>query len=112
MGTTLCLMSCVLVAAQPAERNEWLVLPHLNKAQELVYRGSITEEATGSGVQFTRGYRLENRVLVLDAGPKGADVAILTVLKTADKPERGEERGYVSSRLELARPRLAGQAHH
>src|SRR6266568_118139 len=103
MGTTLCLMSCVLAAAQPADRTEWLVLPRLTKAQELVYRGSCAEEATGSGVQFNRAYKLESRVLVLDANPKGAEIAILTVLRTADKAERGAELRCLSCRLEFAR---------
>jgi peroxiredoxin len=109
MVTSLCLMSCVLATAQPAERTEWLVLPRLSKAQELVYRGTFTEESAGGGVQFNRGYRFENRILVLDAGAKGADLALLTVMRMADKTERGEERPCLSARLELAQLDLQGK---
>jgi peroxiredoxin len=81
--------------------------PHLGRAQELVYRGSFTEEALGTGVQFTRTYRLEERVFVLDATPKSADVAFLTLWKqrpaTGEKPaESRDEPGNVV-RLEMAR---------
>jgi peroxiredoxin len=109
MVTTLCLMSCVLATAQPVERSEWLVLPRLNKAQELVYRGTFTEESAGGNVQFNRTYRFESRVLVLDAGAKGADVALFTVMRMVDKTERGEDRPCLSARLELARLDLQGK---
>ena len=81
MVTTLCLLNCVLAAAQPAERTEWLVLPRLSKAQELVYRGTAAEESHGQGLRFTRTYRLESRVLVLDQSSRGYEVAFLTMLK-------------------------------
>jgi peroxiredoxin len=86
------------------ETNEWLLLPRLSRAQELVYRGTFTEEASGNGVQFSSAYRLESRVFVLDApadGKGNADVALLTILKArANAPEHGEETAG-STRLEL-----------
>jgi peroxiredoxin len=110
MVTSLCLMSCVFAAAQSADRSEWLLLPRLSKAQEIVYRGSYTEEAVGAGVQFSRTYRLESRIVVLDANPKGVELALLTVLKPqAEKKERGEDLPCVSSRLELAKLDLQGR---
>jgi peroxiredoxin len=111
MEATLCLLSCALLAAQqPANRTEWLLTPRLNRGQELVYRGSFDEEVLGKGVQFKRGYRLENRVFVLDSPARGLDVAILTVLKLKSaQPVRGEEAAPSSVRLELARVDLQGK---
>jgi peroxiredoxin len=103
-------MSCVFAVAQPGDRSEWLLLPRLTKAEELVYRGSYTEEAVGAGVQFGRAYRLESRIVVLDANPKGAELALLTVLKPqAEKKDRAEETPCVSARLELAKLDLQGR---
>ena len=99
MVTTLCLLGCVLATAQPvlpsgperplppvAAAGEWLLTPHLGDAQELVYRGTFTETSFGN-VQFSRAYRLENRVFVLEVTPRGLDVAILTRL--LDRPASG-----------------------
>jgi hypothetical protein len=93
MGT-LCLLGCVLAVAQlppagvgrAAANGEWLLTPRLNEAQELVYRGTFSESACGN-VQFSREYRLENRVFVLESSPRGLDVAILTVLKEPRAPQ-------------------------
>ena len=52
-------------------RGEWAVAPRLSKAQELVYRGAFTEEAAGGSVQFSRAFRIESRVFVLDTPPRG-----------------------------------------
>jgi hypothetical protein len=115
MVTTLCLMGCVLVAGPAqrtaaADRSEWLLLPQLTKSQELVYRGSYTEDAAGAGVQFHRTYRLETRIVVLDAGAKGADLALLTLVKPqTEKSDRGEEVPDISARLELVKLDLQGK---
>lgn len=111
MEATLCLLSCALVTAQPpANRTEWQLAPRLNRGQELVYRGSFDEEVLGKGVQFKRGYRLENRVFVLDSPSGGLDVAFLTVFKLkSGQPVRGEEAAPSSVRLELARVDLQGK---
>src|SRR5216117_3992855 len=81
MVANLCLLAYALVTAQAADRSEWLLVPRLHHGQELVYRGSYAEEALGKGVQFSRSYRLESRVFVLDTPPRGLDVALQTVLK-------------------------------
>ncbi|HXG13165.1 MAG TPA: redoxin domain-containing protein [Gemmataceae bacterium] len=117
MLATMCLCGCVLATAQSADRSEWLLVPRLSRAQELVYRGSFSEEAVGRGVQFNRSYRLETRVLVLDVPPQGADVALLTVLRLrANRPagpgraaSADEDGGICSVRLELARVDLQGR---
>src|SRR5205823_12671163 len=79
MVTTLFLLGCVLTTAQPAPvpptarpqmplstapreaGTSGQLTPKLVNAQELVYRGSFSEQAFGS-VQFSRSYRLEMRV--------------------------------------------------
>ena len=83
MGTTTLLLACARSVAQPApaESSDWLILPRLGRGQELIYRGAFQEEALSSGVKLVRGYRLETRVFVLDSRPKGADLALYTVLK-------------------------------
>jgi peroxiredoxin len=103
MVTTLSLLACALAVAQTAERppftvpalviprpggegSDWPSGPHLAVAQEMVYRGSYTEESVGGGVQFARGLRLEARVFVLDLSPQGADIAFLTVLRPRGLP--------------------------
>jgi peroxiredoxin len=53
--------------------------PRLTRGQELVFRGTFTEEARNQGVQFNRSYRLEARAFVLEANRLGSDVALLTV---------------------------------
>ena len=111
MTATLCLIGCLLAPAQapdrpaPPVRGEWAVAPHLGKAQELVYRGSFTEEANGAGVQFNRAFRIESRVFVLETPAQGADVAFLTILKSRDPQSNapaGGEPTAESVRLELA----------
>jgi hypothetical protein len=110
MLPNLCLLTCALVTAQTADRSEWLLLPHLGRGQELVYRGSYAEEAIGRGVQFSRSYRLESRVFVLDTPPRGLDVALQTILKLrTPRAERGNEPEPISVRLELAHVDLQGR---
>jgi peroxiredoxin len=75
------LLGCVLAIAQPAPPGGGGVETHLPRAQELVYRGSFSETASGSRVQFDRAYRFETRAFVLDVENGGADAAILTVMK-------------------------------
>jgi peroxiredoxin len=81
-------MSCALAPTQPASGAEWLLTPRLGRGQELVYRGTYTEEAIGRGVQFTRSYRLHNRVFVLDTSAQGAELAVLTRLQLQSEPAR------------------------
>jgi peroxiredoxin len=104
------LFGCVLAVAQLADHADWLLVPRLTRGQELVYRGSFAEEAVGKGVQFSRNYRLETRVFVLDTPPTGAEVAILTLLKMRTAPAKHEEGPEPSSvRLEVARADLQGR---
>ena len=111
MTATLCLLGCLLAPAQAppgaAWRGDWAVVPRLSKAQELVYRGAFTEEAAGGSVQFSRAFRIESRVFVLDTPPQGADVAFLTILKKRETPSGAPAvvgpPPAESVRLELAR---------
>ena len=117
MTATLCLFGCLLAPAQPpvsgpAWRGEWAVAPRLSKAQELVYRGAFTEEAAGGSVQFSRAFRIESRVFILETPPEGADVAFFTILKKRETAigaaaVLGQPAGE-SVRLELARVDLQG----
>lgn len=112
MGTTFCLLACVLATAQPvpADQSEWLLIPQLTRGQELVYRGSFNEDSLGAGVQFSRAYRLEARAFVLDMNAKGAEVAFQTTWRQKPlRPERGPEAEPSSVRLELAHMDLRGR---
>jgi hypothetical protein len=88
MAATLYLIGCVLATGQapaaPAARGDWVVVPRLSRGLELVYHGTYTEEGRGGHMQFSRNYRIETRVFVLDTPPRGADVVLLTVLKHRD----------------------------
>jgi peroxiredoxin len=118
MTASLALLGCLLAPAQIPERaavstaraKEWVIAPRLSKAQELVYRGTFTEEATGGGVQFNRIFRLESRVFVLDTPAKGAEVAFLTVLKSRETPSNAAkgDAAAESVRLDLAHVDLQG----
>jgi peroxiredoxin len=97
MVATLYLLGCVLASGQVAPhpgpaaqvaRGDWVLMPRLSRSQELVYRGTFTEEASGPRVQFNRAYRLETRLFVLETPPRGADVAVLTTLQ-ARPPRNG-----------------------
>jgi peroxiredoxin len=115
MTATLCLFSCLLVPAQSSDRTDWLLAPHLSRAQELVYRGTFTEEALGPRVQFNRACRMEARVFVLDTTAKGAEAAFYTAFKpqggrpgpAGARPGDGEPASSV--RLELARVEPRGR---
>jgi peroxiredoxin len=106
-----CFFTCALLAVQSPDRSEWLLAPRLNQGQELVYRGTVYEEALGQGVQFTRSYRLENRVFVLDKSARGFEVAFYTVLKLSlpKKPGNPSEQDASSVRLEVASLDLHGR---
>ena len=111
MTATLFMLGCLIAPAQAAPgaawRGEWTVAPRLSKAQELLYRGAFTEEAAGGSVQFSRAFRIESRIFVLDTPPQGADVAFLTVLKKRETPSGAPAVAgpppAESVRLELAR---------
>lgn len=83
MVTNLYLFACAFAIAQaaPGGASDWALGPRLVRGQELVYRGSFTEDANATAVQFVRSYRMENRIFVLDVNNKGADVACLTTWK-------------------------------
>jgi peroxiredoxin len=132
MAATLFLLGCILIPAQSPHgaltqqrspgralapfNGDWLLTPHLQRSQELVYRGTFTEEARGGRVQFSRSYRLETRILVLDTPPNGSDVAVLSLLKhrfasgaDAAPPAPNSEAALVSARLERMHVDLQGK---
>jgi peroxiredoxin len=121
MVTTLCLLGCLLSPAQAPDRptgygraDERLLGPRLAVSQELVYRGTYEEESSGNRVRFTRSYRLENRIFVLETPPTGVNVALLTVLRPRDNrattpPGVSSDPAIASARLELARVDLQGR---
>lgn len=105
MVATLFLLGGMLAPLQappPQGPVPWLLTPRLARAQELVYRGSYTEESVDSGIRNARAYDLDTRLFVLEVNDKGAEVAFLTTLKLQrrkgelDRPDPG------SARLELA----------
>jgi peroxiredoxin len=76
----------------------------------LVYKGTFTEEAIGKGIQFSRSYRLDSLVFVLETPPRGLDVAFYTTFKLQTPRRTGiEEPKPTSVRLELAKVDLQGR---
>lgn len=102
MGTALYLLIGSLATAQPNPADmEWPLAVHLERGQELVYRGHYTEETGNGNVQFNRAYRLENRVFVLDGGSDEMQVAFLTLWR--GRPGSADRDPELSAvRLELA----------
>src|SRR5947209_20548040 len=102
MAATICLLTCACLAAQPGERLEWVLVPRLDRGQELVYKGLFSEDDQSQGVNFTRSYRLENRLFVLETGSAGSLVAFYTTLRLRTLPPQPAADGPPSSwRLEL-----------
>lgn len=123
MLATLCLIGCALAPAQLPDRpppppgaGDRLIGPRLGKAQEFAYHGTYDEEGGVNRVRFSRSYRFDSRIFVLDTPPNGADVAFLTTLKPRDhRPGSAPPAGFSgesalsSARLELARVDLQGR---
>ncbi len=89
MVATFYLIGCILATGQspPAlARGDWVVAPRLARGLEMVYRGTYSEEARGGHMHFSRAYRLENRIFVLDTPPRGAEVVLLTILRHCESP--------------------------
>jgi peroxiredoxin len=132
MAATLCLLVCTWIPGQtmtgpvrPSSLSstrgtaglsgDWVLLPRLRRDQELVYRGTYTEEGRGGRVRFGRTNRLETRIFVLDTPPSGANLAVLTLLK--HRPATGgtgvpplmNEEAPVSVCLEQVRVDLQGK---
>ena len=94
MVATFWLLSCALATAQSPTRpvlppspaaeaargSDWVLTPRLVRGQELVYRGTFSEESAGARVQFQRTYRFETRYFVLDTPARRIDLAALTTL--------------------------------
>src|SRR5262245_21526987 len=87
MPATLWALSLLLTPAQPtmvpavSRPPTYSLVPRLQPGQEIVFRGSFHEESRSAGVRHQRAYRLTARFFVLEAGPKGADVAALTLVQ-------------------------------
>jgi hypothetical protein len=119
MAATLYLIGCVLATGQApptaVPRGDWVVMPRLARGLELVYRGTYAEEARGGHMQFSRAYRLETRIFVLETPPRGAEVVLLTILRHRDGPPGSTpahaEAEASSVRCERAFVDLQGRVH-
>jgi hypothetical protein len=100
------------LTSPPSVRSgEWLLAPRLARAQELVYRGTFTEQAGGPRVHFHRSYRIDLRCFVLDTPPRGAEVALLTTLRSNEPLSEGSREAPARSvRLERLHVDLQGKA--
>ena len=114
MGSIV-LLGCLLAPAQPpvpatpASRlrsPEWSLVPHLERGQELLYRGSFREQSAAVRVRFERVYRVESRMLVLDSLSASHELAVLTTVR--DRAAGKKEAGSV--RLEKLKLSLLGRA--
>jgi peroxiredoxin len=108
MVATVCLLTCALATAQPAEGGEWQIAPRLQRGEELLYTGTFTEETAGRAVQFSRSDRLELRVFVLDATPLGTDAALFTAVRE-HRPGRGPSKEPAGATVRLDRAVVSPQ---
>lgn len=112
MIATLYVLGCVLAPAQTpplplssppaatARSGDVRFQPRLPRSLELVYRGTYGEENVGDKTHYTRSYRVESRVFVLDTNAKETELAVYTVLKPK---ESAAAEQVVSVRLEHMR---------
>ncbi len=104
MIQTICFLSSVLAVGQATDRAEWQLTPQLTPGLELVYRGAYTEESLIPNVAHQTLYRLDSNLLVLDAGIKTSQIAIMTGLSLQQNRQLADKRdGPTSVRLQLAR---------
>src|ERR1700756_5695341 len=103
MVTNLCLITCVLMTAQSAERSELLLFPRLSPGQELVYRGTYSEDQLGRDVQFNRSYKLETRVFVLNTVSRNFEIALYTLFRARTAQQKEIESEPTSARLEIVK---------
>ncbi len=109
MVTSICLLSCVLAAGQPTNKADWQLSPQLASGLELVYTGSYVEESLIPNVAHQINYRLDANLLVLDAGVKNTQVAIMTGLSLQQYRPQSKKDGPTSMRLELVRVDAQGR---
>ncbi len=125
MHTSICLLSCALMLAQPGgDRADWQLTPQIAPGLELIYRGEFMDEVLGQNFERQTRYRLDANLLVLEAGVKDWRVAFLTSLRLHDgsdplakklpiipvaAPKEKVNDGPTSLRLELAQVELQGR---
>jgi peroxiredoxin len=112
MVATIWLLGWILAPAQgfprptpPARGGDQVLTPRLGRGQELVYRGTFSEQAAGARVQFQRAYRFETRCFVLDTPPRGVQLAVFTALqsRTGRPAPRGVRVEPISTSVRLER---------
>ncbi|MSQ96838.1 MAG: redoxin domain-containing protein [Gemmataceae bacterium] len=110
MIKSIYLLSCALTFGQAADRLEWHLTPQLAPGLELVYTGSYAEESLIPNVKHQRQYRLDASVLILDAGVKDWQAAIMTTLSLQEARQPNDKKdGPASVRLEMARIDVQGR---
>jgi peroxiredoxin len=110
MAANLCLITCALMTAQPAERSEFLLFPRLSQGQELVYRGTYSEDQLGREVQFNRSYKLETRLFVLNTASRDLEIALYTLFRGGTpRPQKEIEVEPTSARLEVIKLSAQGK---
>ncbi len=108
-------LALLLPAAPPAG-------PKLQRGDELIYTGSVSEAVDRPGMRFRRTHELEVRVFVFERRENWADAAVLTLLRRTDDapvagvlPEvTGVKRANPSppaARLDLVRIHEDGTVH-
>lgn len=110
MIKSIYLLSCALSFGQVGARPDWHLSPQLAPGLELVYSGLVSEESLIPNVRHQRQYRLDANLLVLDAGVKEWQVAVMTALSLQEARQPNDKKdGPTSVRLELARIDLQGR---
>lgn len=112
MVSNICLFTVVLTLGQVGAPG-WQLAPQLSRGQELVYHGWYKEKSLVPGVAYQRDYRLETRLLVLDALQDGWDAALLTALELIPQGQTSAPANKTwakgSVRLQLVRINKQGQ---
>jgi peroxiredoxin len=109
MLASACLLAWTLVASQgpPTPLLPWG--PRLERGQELVYRGSFTEETSKRGTKLTKRFQIENRILVLETLPTGINVAVLTITEVKTNKSMKPDSDHRAVHLQRGRVNLKGR---
>lgn len=93
--------------APATARSELVLTPRLGRGQELVYRGTFSQQASGTRVQYQRAYRFETRYLVMDVTARHVELAAMTSLR--DRSAGATQGTPTAARLERLRLDLDGK---
>jgi peroxiredoxin len=104
-----CLLTCAAIGLNGAGAADLHNVPRLEIGHEVIYNGVFRQECTAGGAEFRQAYRMETRLLVLDADPKSMQIALfIRAWFKGTGSDKSDATEPCSARLETARVDLQG----